>query len=55
VHPIGPLVHLELARGDTGDLIEVDLTKERYQELQLQEGERVFVTPRNLKVFVYEI
>ena len=55
VHPIGPLVHLELARGDTGDLIEVDLTKERYQELQFQEGERVFVTPRNLKVFVYEI
>jgi sulfate/thiosulfate transport system ATP-binding protein len=55
VHPIGPLVHLELARGDTGDLIEVDLTKERYQELQFQEGEHVYVTPRNLKVFVYEI
>lgn len=55
VHPIGPLVHLELARGDTGDLIEVDLTKARYQELQFQQGERVFVTPRNLKVFVYDI
>ena len=55
IHPIGPLVHLELARGDTGDLIEVDLTKERYHELQFQTGERVYVTPRNLKVFVYEI
>jgi len=55
IHPIGPLVHLELARGDTGDLIEVDLTKERYHELQFQAGERVYVTPRNLKVFVYEI
>lgn len=53
VHPIGPFVHLELTRGDTGDLIEVDLSKERYQELQLQEGESVFVTPRNLRVFVH--
>lgn len=55
VHPIGPLVHVELTRGDTGDLIEVELTKERYRIMQLQEGEDVYVTPRNLKVFVYEI
>lgn len=55
VHPIGPLVHVELTRGDTGDLIEVELTKERYRAMRLKEGERVFVTPRNLKVFVYEI
>jgi sulfate transport system ATP-binding protein len=54
VHPIGPLVHLELTRGDTGDVIEVDLSKERYQELQLQEGENVFVTPCHLRVFVRE-
>jgi sulfate transport system ATP-binding protein len=54
VHPIGPLVHLELTRGDTGDVIEVDLTKDRYQELRFQEGEKVFVTPRNLRVFVHE-
>lgn len=55
VHPIGPLVQVELTRGDTGDLIEVELTKERYRTMRLKEGERVFVTPRNLKVFVYEI
>lgn len=55
VHPIGPLVQLELARKDTGDLIAVDLTKERYYESQFQEGERVFVTPRKVKVFVHEI
>jgi hypothetical protein len=42
-------------RGDTGDVIAVDLTKERQQELQLHEGEQVFVAPRNVKVFVYEI
>lgn len=55
VHPIGPLVHVELTRRDTGDLIEVELTKERYRTMRLKEGEQVYVTPRNLKVFVYEI
>lgn len=55
VHAVGPLVQVELVRGDTGDVIAVDLTKERQQELQLQKGEQVFVTPRNVKVFVYEI
>jgi sulfate transport system ATP-binding protein len=54
VHPIGPLVHLELTRGDTGEVIAVDVSKERYQELQLQEGEKVFVTTRNLRVFIRE-
>jgi sulfate transport system ATP-binding protein len=54
VHPIGPLVHLELVRGDSGDVIEVELTKERYRAMHLQEGEQVFVTPRNLRVFVHD-
>ncbi|MBI3249499.1 MAG: sulfate ABC transporter ATP-binding protein [Deltaproteobacteria bacterium] len=53
VHPIGPSVHLELTRDDTGDLIEVELSKKRYRAMQLQEGERVFVTPRKLRVFVH--
>lgn len=52
IHPIGPLVHLELTRRDTGDLIAVELTTERYRAIRLLEGERVFVTPRKLKVFV---
>jgi len=51
IQRIGPLVHLELTRGDTGDLIEVELSKERYWEMQIAEGERVFITPRQLKVF----
>jgi sulfate transport system ATP-binding protein len=53
IHPIGPLVHLELVRGDNGDLIEVELTKERYRTVPFHAGERVFVTPRNLRVFVH--
>jgi len=52
IQRVGPLVHLELTRGDTGDLIEVELSQERYQEMQIKEGERVFITPRKLKVFV---
>jgi sulfate transport system ATP-binding protein len=45
-------VHLELTRGDTGDVVEVELSTERYREMQIVEGERVFITPRTLKVFV---
>jgi sulfate transport system ATP-binding protein len=52
VQRVGPLVHLELTRGDTGDVIEVELSKERYLEMHIEEGERVFITPRKLKVFV---
>ena len=51
IQRVGPLVHLELTREDTGDLIEVELSKERYWEMQIAEGERVFITPRQLKVF----
>src|SRR5262249_43509941 len=54
IHPIGPLVHIELTGCDSGNLIEVALSKERYQELKFQEGERVFITPRKLRVFVQD-
>ena len=54
IHPIGPLVHLELTGCDSGDLIEVALSKDRYQEMKFQEGERVFITPRKLRVFAQE-
>ncbi len=52
IQRVGPLVHLELTRGDTEDVIEVDLSKERYWEMQIKEGERVFIMPRKLKVFI---
>ena len=54
IHPIGPLVHLELTGCDSGDLIEVALSKDRYQEMKFREGERVFITPRKLRVFAQE-
>jgi sulfate transport system ATP-binding protein len=52
VNPVGPVVRLELERDDTGDLMEAELTRERYHELALQTGERVHVKPRKLQVFV---
>ena len=51
-HIIGPVVRLELGRRDTGELFEAELRKERYHELKLQPGDLVFVTFRNLRVFV---
>ena len=57
IHAIGPLVRLELQRLSDNELIEsepiqAELTQERFRELNIQQGERVFVTPRNVKVFL---
>lgn len=52
IHPIGPVVRLELRREDQTELIEAELTRERFRELALQTGEHVFVRPRNLRVFL---
>lgn len=55
VRAVGSLVRLELDRLDSGEVIEAELTRERYDELELQEGERVFVKPRNLRVFLDDV
>ncbi len=52
IHVVGPLVRLELRRQDTGDPVEAELSKDTYRELGLSVGERVFVKPRRLRVFV---
>lgn len=52
VRGVGSLVRLELDRVDSDEVIEAELTWERYEELELREGERVFVRPRNLRVFL---
>ncbi|MGH9782862.1 MAG: sulfate/molybdate ABC transporter ATP-binding protein, partial [Terriglobia bacterium] len=51
VYLIGPLVRLELVLPG-GEPLEAELTKEGYRELRLQPGTRVFVRPRNLKIFL---
>jgi sulfate transport system ATP-binding protein len=52
VHAIGPLVRVELQRSGEKDLIEAELTQERFRELAISQGENVFIYPRNVRVFL---
>jgi len=52
VHAIGPLVRLELQRTDHTELIEAELTRERFRELAIEQGAQVFIQPRNVRVFL---
>jgi sulfate transport system ATP-binding protein len=54
VHAIGPLVRLELQRADHSELIEAELTQERFKELGVTQGDKVYVYPRNVRVFLNE-
>ncbi|MDA8234100.1 MAG: sulfate ABC transporter ATP-binding protein [Clostridia bacterium] len=54
IRAVGPVVHLELKREDTGELVEAELSKERYRELALKTGETVYVKPKDLKIFIPE-
>ena len=47
----GSRVRLELVSKDSPQIISVELTKERYRELRLQQGDVVFVHPKQLQVF----
>jgi sulfate transport system ATP-binding protein len=47
----GSRVRLELVSKDSPQIISVELTKERYRELRLQQGDVVFVHPKQLHVF----
>lgn len=46
----GPQVKIELL-AVTGETIHVEMTQERYRELGLRRGQRVYVRPRQIKVF----
>ncbi|MBC3862859.1 sulfate ABC transporter ATP-binding protein [Undibacterium jejuense] len=52
IHSIGPLAQLELEREDNGDVLEVMISSERYQQLKLKVGEVLVVKPKRLHVFV---
>ncbi len=47
----GSRVRLELVSKDSPQTISVELTRERYRELKLQQGDVVFVHPKQLQVF----
>ncbi|MDO9052194.1 MAG: sulfate ABC transporter ATP-binding protein [Methylotenera sp.] len=54
VHAIGPLVRLELQRADHTELVEAELTQERFRELNLTANDNVYIYPRNVRVFLNE-
>ena len=49
VHPIGPLVRVELNHNN--EIVEVELSRERHETLQLSVGQAVWFRPRQMKVF----
>jgi sulfate transport system ATP-binding protein len=51
VYGVGPNVKLELQRSDTGTLLEAELGRKQFNDLDLKLGDVVYVTPRNLRVF----
>ncbi|MES2636905.1 MAG: sulfate ABC transporter ATP-binding protein [Pseudomonadota bacterium] len=52
IHAIGPLVRLELQRDDQSEIIESELTRERFSQLDVVVGSKVYVYPRNVRVFL---
>jgi sulfate transport system ATP-binding protein len=50
VNSAGPLVKVELETS-RGESIHVEISHERYQELQLKRDDAVFVSPRDMKIF----
>ena len=52
VRAFGAMVRLDLDRDDTGELLEVELTRERYEVIGVLPGERAWLAPRQARVFV---
>lgn len=52
IHSIGPIVRVELERGDTFETLDAELTRDVYQKLALKVGETVFVRVRKFRVFI---
>ena len=51
IQPVGPRVRIELRRNDQS-VIDVELTREQYLELKPERGERVYIKPKNIRVFL---
>jgi sulfate/thiosulfate transport system ATP-binding protein len=51
IQKLGPAVRVTLTL-ESGELIEAELTREQYLTQGLQQGEQVFVRPRQVRVFV---
>ncbi len=52
IHAAGPLVRLELQPVNESDVIEAEITRERFRELELSQGSHVYLKPRTVQVFL---
>jgi sulfate transport system ATP-binding protein len=52
IHSLGPLVRLELTQSGKPDIVEAELTREKYLALNLTIGAEVYLQPRNVRVFL---
>jgi sulfate transport system ATP-binding protein len=52
IRAFGPVVRLELDRINDGTTIEAHVPRARFEQLGIQKGERVFVSPTNARVFI---
>lgn len=51
IQKLGPSVRITLSIKDNGSFIEAELTRDVFQHLDLQQGEQVYVRPRQVRVF----
>lgn len=51
IHAVGPVVRLNLERADTSSFLEIELNKEEFQFLNLQQEELVHVRPKKVEIF----
>ena len=48
---IGSIVRVEVSADDSSELIEIELSRERFDTAPLACGDRVFIRPRQFRVF----
>ena len=51
VRAIGSIVRVEVAADGSSELIEIELSRERFDAAPLREGDKVFIRPRQFRVF----
>ena len=54
INPAGPQVKVELVAA-WGDMVQVEISHDRFQSLHLEPGANVYLRPKEQKLFVYQI
>ncbi len=54
IHAVGPTVHLEVERLDTRSLINVEMNREQYAELDLRLDQLIHIRPKKMHIFPVE-